>query len=118
MSLTAVCLIVGASGAYAGGAVEKTVEEVHKERSQLAGHQVEVTGKVVKVNNGILNRNFLHIQDGTGTQGTDDLTVTSQQTAKVGDLVRVVGTVVLDTDFGFGYKYPTLVEKSTIQVAQ
>ena len=47
-------------------------------------------------------------------ESTDDLTITSAQTAEVGDDITVVGTVVLDTDFGFGYKYPLLVEKSKI----
>ncbi len=100
----------------AGEAVKKSVEAVFKEKTQLSGKQVTVSGKVVKVNNGIMKRNFLHIQDGTGAQGTNDLIITSKQTAKVGDKVEVVGTVKLDTDFGFGYAYPLLVEQSTIKV--
>ena len=88
---------------------------VHLEMKKLGGKQVEVRGKVVKVNNGIMKRNFLHIQDGTGKQGTNDLIVTSNQTAEVDDEVTITGTVVLDTDFGFGYKYPLLVENSTIK---
>ena len=63
-----------------------------------------------------MKRNFLHIQDGTGKDGTNDLTITSNQTAGVGQKVTVTGTVVLDTDFGMGYAYPILVEKSTITV--
>ena len=100
------------------GAANKTVEAVHKERTQLAGKQVTVTGKVVKVNNGIMRRNFLHVQDGTGSKGTNNLVVTSGQTAKVGQKVTITGTVVLDTDFGMGYKYPLLVEKSSVTVVQ
>lgn len=100
---------------FAGGAATKSVEAVHKEMKQLKGSQVTVTGKVVKVNNGVMKRNFLHIQDGSGGQGTNDLTITSAGTANVGDEVIVTGTVVLDTDFGFGYKYPLLVEKSSIK---
>ena len=102
--------------AFAASADTKTVEQVNKEMSQLKGQQVTVTGKVVKVNNGIMKRNFLHVQDGTGGQGTDDLVVTSKQTAKVGDNVTITGTVVLGTDFGMGYSYPLLVEQSSIVV--
>lgn len=94
----------------------KTVEAVHKERAQLAGKQVTVTGKVVKVNNGIMRRNFVHVQDGTGGEGTNNLVVTSSQTARPGDTVTITGTVKLDTDFGMGYSYPLLVEKSSIEV--
>lgn len=100
------------------GALSKTVEAVHQERTGLSGKQVAVKGKVVKVNNGIMKRNFLHIQDGTGGKDSNDLTVTSKQTANIGDEVVVTGTVVLDTDFGYGYKYPLLVEKSTIKVTK
>lgn len=98
------------------GAMTKTVEGVHKERAQLAGKQVTVSGTVVKVNNGIMRRNFLHVQDGTGSAGTNDLVVTSGQTASKGQKVTITGTVVLDTDFGMGYSYPLLVEKSTITI--
>ena len=100
------------------GAATKTVEAVHKERAQLAGKQVTVTGKVVKVNNGIMRRNFLHVQDGTGGKDSNNLVVTSSQTAQKGQKVTITGTVVLDTDFGMGYKYPLLVEKSSVTVSK
>ena len=93
-----------------------TVEEVNKHMNELKGKQVTVTGKVVKVNNGIMKRNFLHIQDGTGSEGTNDLTITSSQTASIGRNVTITGTVVLGTDFGMGYSYPLLIEKATITV--
>ena len=101
--------------ASAADAVTKTVEAVYMEKAKLKGKQVTVSGKVVKVNNGIMKRNFLHIQDGTGKKDTNDLIITSKQTAEVGDNITVTGTVVLDTDFGFGYKYPLLVEQSKIE---
>ena len=104
------------SPGFAGDAMSKTVEAVHLEKTQLKGKQVTVKGKVTKVNNGIMKRNFLHVQDGTGGRDTNDLIVTSAETANVGDQVVITGTVVLDTDFGFGYKYPLLVEKSSIKV--
>jgi len=99
----------------AGDAISKSVEAVFKEKTELKGKQVVITGKVVKVNNGIMKRNFLHIQDGTGGMDTNNLIITSNDTAKVGDQVVVTGTVALDTDFGFGYKYPLLVENSSVK---
>lgn len=102
--------------AFAGGAVTKTVKQVNEEMAQLKGKQVTVTGKVVKVNNGIMRRNFVHIQDGTGSKNTNKLIITSAQTAKVGNNVTITGTVVLGTDFGMGYSYPLLVEKASITI--
>jgi len=83
-------------------------------KSDLAGKQVVVKGKVVKVNNGIMQRNFLHLQDGTGGEGTNDITVTSQQTAQVGDEVTITGNLSADVDFGAGYTYPLLIEEASI----
>ncbi len=108
-------LLISSPG-FAEDTLVKTVEAVHLEKTQLKDKQVSVKGKVTKVNNGILKRNFLHVQDGSGDKDTNDLIVTSSETANVGDQVIVTGTVVLDTDFGFGYKYPLLVEKSSIKV--
>ena len=102
----------------AAGPVTKTVEALNLEGSKLGGQQVQVSGKVVKVNNGIMKRNFLHIQDGSGQQGSNDITITSNQTASVGDEVTVVGTVAVNRDFGFGYAYPILVEDSQITVTK
>ena len=104
------------ASAVAGEAV--TVADLHAKRTELGGQQVSVSGKVIKVNNGIMRRNFIHLQDGTGSGDTDRVIVTSQQTAEVGAQITAVGTVKLDTDFGMGYFYPTLVEEATFTSAQ
>ncbi len=64
-----------------------------------------------------MKRNFIHLEDGTGSGDTAHLIITSAETANVGDNVTITGTVALDTDFGFGYLYPLLVEKATIKQA-
>lgn len=95
-----------------------TVANIFANRKALAGKTVSVRGKVVKYNGGILDLNWIHIQDGSGLakDGTNDLTVTSTAGAKVGDVVTVTGTVVLDKDFGAGYKYATMIQGATIAV--
>jgi len=73
---------------------------------------------VVKVLNGIMKRNFIHVQDGTGDakSDTNDLVVTSKQSARVGDQVTITGVVAVNRDFGSGYLYPLLVEDASIVV--
>ena len=73
-------------------------------------------GQVVKSNGGIMGKNWLHVQDGSGTQDAAnfDLTVTTGDEAKVGDVVVVHGTVQVDKDFGAGYSYPVLVEDAKV----
>ena len=95
-----------------------SVADIHAQRVELAGKQVTVTGKVIKVNNGIMRRNFIHVQDGTGSGDLDRVIVTSQQSANEGDQVTATGTLKLDTDFTMGYFYPTLVEQATITLAK
>lgn len=107
---------LGASLAFA--AETSTVATVYKDKSALSGKEVTVKGKVVKVNNGIMGRNFVHVQDGTGDANTNNLIITSKQTAAVGDTVQVTGKVFLNRDFGSGYNYPLLIEESTITPAK
>ena len=106
--------------AFADEADQKSIADIYKEKAELAGKQVKLQGKVVKVNNKIMNRNFLHLQDGSGDPalGTNDLTITSDDTAAMGDTVSVTGTLTVDLDFGSGYKYPLLLEKASITKAQ
>jgi len=64
----------------------------------------------------IMGKNWLHVQDGTGGPGANDLTVTCATTAKVGDIVLIRGTLVIDKDFGAGYKYDVMIEDAQITV--
>ncbi len=114
ITLCAGLALLGLGTAQAAGDT-KTVEQIYQQKSALSGQQIAVHGKVVKVNNGIMNKNFLHIQDGTGTEDSNDLTVTSQDTAEIGDEVTITGTLVIDRDFGAGYTYPVIVEEATIR---
>lgn len=109
---------VSLAASLAFAAETSTVAAVYKDKSALAGKEITVKGKVVKVNNGIMGRNFVHVQDGTGDQNSNNLIVTSKQTAAVGDTVQVTGKVVLNRDFGAGYNYPLLIEDSTITPAK
>jgi len=102
--------------ASAAESATQTVAEINQNKASLAGKSIRAEGKVVKVNNGIMGRNFVHLRDGTGeaAAGTHNLMLTSKQTAAVGDQVSITGVVVLNRDFGSGYMYPLLIEEATI----
>lgn len=91
-----------------------SVEELHTKKESFSSKEVIVRGKVVKVNNGILDRNWVHIVDGTQFETKKELTVTTSETVKVGDTVTFKATVILDKDFGQGYVYGVLLEKGTL----
>lgn len=102
----------------ATGANARTVAEVHAQRTALAGKTVLLRGKVVRFSRNIMGKNWMHLQDGTGKTDDFDLTVTTQATAKAGDVVLVEGTVKTDVNLGAGYFYKVLVEQATVKPGQ
>jgi hypothetical protein len=107
------------SGA-AAGPIEKiadgvTVAELFAKTADLTGKTVKFRGRVVKASRMILGSNWLHIQDGTGEKGSNDITVTSKTDfAEVGSIVVIEGTLGVDKDFGAGYVYAVIVEDATV----
>lgn len=101
----------------AGGPNGKTVAEVITKRIELKDKTVVVRGKVVKFNPEILERNWIHLRDGSGSAAdyTNDVLVTTIDQAKVGDIVVVKGVVHIDKDFGMGYSYKVLIEEAELR---
>ena len=93
-----------------------SVADVWARRAALSGKTVVVRGKVIKFLSGIMGRNWIHLQDGTGDAkaGTNDITVTTDADAKPGEIVTATGSLAIDKDFGAGYKYGAIVESSTL----
>ena len=90
------------------------LEELFSKRESFSKKTIIVRGKVVKINSGIMDRNWVHIKDGTQFEGKNSLTVTTIEDVKVGDIVTFEGTIILDKDFGQGYVYPTLLEEGKL----
>ena len=93
----------------------KTVAQIYNDKSNLAGKTVRVRGKVTKFNPNIMGRNWIHIQDGTGSSNNYDLMVTSKDIVRVGDVVVAEGTVAVNKDFGAGYSYPVMLEDANVK---
>ena len=71
---------------------------------------------VVKYNAGVMGKNWIHLQDGSGDakQGTNDITVTSPDAAAKGETVTIKGIVRTKKDFGAGYSYVVIVEDAKV----
>lgn len=102
--------------AKAGGPEGRTVAELFAQRTALKEKKVAVKGQVVKFSPGIMGKNWIHLRDGSGSheKKDNDVTVTTQDDVKVGDVVTVKGTVRLDRDFGAGYAYPVIIEEAKV----
>ena len=91
-----------------------TIGALYANRDSYSGKSVTIRGKVTKYNSEIMNKNWVHIQDGTGDSNNFDLTVTSLESFTVGDIVTVKGTIAISKDFGAGYFYEVIIESATI----
>jgi hypothetical protein len=94
----------------------KTIEEIYAGKAKLNGKPVTVRGKVVKYNANILGKNWIHLRDGTGASGSNDLLITTTTPAKVGDIIFATGPIGLNKDFGSNYKYDVIIENAKITV--
>ena len=92
----------------------KTVAEIWDAKSALSGKPVVVRAKVIKFTPNIMGLNWLHLRDGTGSEGRNDLTVTTKSVVTVGQVVTASGLLSTGKDFGAGYKYDVIMEDATV----
>ena len=94
-----------------------TIEEIYAGKKALAKSPVKVRAKVVKFLPDIMGKNWIHIQDGTGSaEGrNNDITVTTTETADVGDEIIVQGTLSIDKDLGAGHVFAALIEDVSVE---
>ena len=62
-----------------------------------------------------MDRNWIHIQDGTSDNGNFDLTITTNEEVVVNDVVVFKGKITLNKDFGAGYSYEVIMEEAKVQ---
>ena len=93
-----------------------TIAKLLADKKSYKGKVIKVKGQVTKFNASIMGNNWVHIQDGTENQDGYDLTITTDITVSVGEIVTFEGKIALDKDFGYGYSYNVLMEEGkTIQ---
>lgn len=93
---------------------EFTVAQIFADRNDYSGKEIEIRGIVVKVNEQVMGKNWIHIQDGTNDSGNFDLTVTSADLPAVNDEITIKGKIILNKDFGYGYTYEVIMEDAVV----
>ncbi len=88
------------------------IAELVKDPKKYEGHTIQLTGTCVKVNSGIMDRNWIHLQD--GSKDDYDLVITSSTFVPEGSAITIRATVVLNKDFGAGYTYDLILENGTL----
>ena len=88
------------------------ISDLVKNAQQYEGQKVQIDGVCTKINLGIMNRNWIHLKD--GSMDDYDLVVTSNEDVPVGSKVTIQADVVLNKDFGAGYKYELILENGVL----
>lgn len=91
-----------------------TIEQLFKNKDLYNGQVVKIRGEVVKFSGQIMDRNWVHIQDGTSNGSEFDLTLTTTEFAGVGEVFEFEGKVSLNKDFGAGYVYNVVIEDAKV----
>lgn len=91
-----------------------TIGELFANRKSYAGKSVRIRAEVEKYSPHIMNRNWVHVQDGTRDGSDYDLVVTTQDSLQVGETRIFEGIISLDVDFGAGYKYDVIMHDARV----
>lgn len=89
---------------------ELTIAQIFENPEEYSGKEIEIKGVVVKINEGIMGTNWIHIQDGTTGNGKFDLTITSDDIPQLNREASFKGIITLNKDFGSGYFYDVIME--------
>ncbi|MDY0117040.1 MAG: hypothetical protein RBR59_05660 [Sulfurimonadaceae bacterium] len=89
------------------------VEDIYTKKAKLKDKVVKIDAQVVKVSKNIMGKDWIHLQDGSGSAATSDIIATSvNSTVEVGDIITTSGVVKTDVDLGYGYNFSVLIEEA------
>lgn len=88
------------------------LNDLFSAKDSYSGKTIKVKGNVVKVNNGIMGKNWVHIQENPDDPNAHDLTITTQDQAEVGTTATFEGVITTNKDFGSGYSYEIIMEEA------
>ncbi len=93
---------------------EITLSNIFEKRDEFVSKEFEIRGIVVKINKQVMGKNWIHIQDGTDSNGEFDLTITTQDLPEMNDEVTFKGKLSINKDFGSGYRYDVIMEDAVL----
>lgn len=88
------------------------ISELVGNPKKFEGQIIQISGECVKVNAGIMNKNWIHIKD--GSQDEYDLVITSDIFVPEGTSITIKALVSINKDFGAGYKYDLILENGVL----
>jgi len=91
-----------------------SIANLYASRNDYSGKKIKMKGQVVKINEEVMGKNWIHIQDGTKDGENFDLTITTLDKVMMDQIVTFEGTITLKKDFGYGYFYEVIMEDAKL----
>jgi hypothetical protein len=91
-----------------------SIAKLYTSKNDYSGKKIKMKGQVVKVNDEVMGKNWVHLQDGTKEDDHFDLTITTLDKVVVGEVATFEGTIALNKDFGYGYTYELIMEDAKL----
>ncbi|MDD7886116.1 hypothetical protein [Flavivirga sp. 57AJ16] len=88
------------------------IADLVKYPKKYSGKTIQLNRICTKINAGIMNRNWIHLKD--GSKDDFDLVITSDTFIPEGSSLTIKTLVTLDKNFGASYKYDLRLENGVI----
>jgi len=90
-----------------------TIAEIFAQADALRGETIRVRGQVVKFTPGVLNANWIRIQDGSNAE---ELVITTDGNVAVNDILLIEGELEFGKNLGQGYVIAAIIENAKISI--
>ncbi len=90
----------------------QSIADLFQHADELVEQEVRFQGEVVKLTQGVMGTNFLHVQDGSGsaeTKNNDIVVLVKNNPPSIGSRTQFKATLKRDIDYGSGYRFPVLL---------
>lgn len=94
-----------------GKAVKVTIKELYENKAKYKNKNVEIEGEVIKISNKVMGNTWIKLKNADSS--VIFRSPNEDESIKIGDKVKAVGTLNTDIDFGYGYKYEVLGVNTT-----
>lgn len=88
------------------------IRELISNADKYVGQEVQLTAKVTKINANIMDRNWLHLQD--GSFDSFDMVATSLEAVPAGHIITIKAKLAKDVNFGAGYSYDFILQNAQL----
>lgn len=84
-------------------AIQTNIEAIQKNKDKFKNKNVTLEGEVVQVSNKVMGNTWIKIKNNNDAMIFRSMN--EDEKVKIGDKVKVTGTINTDVDYGYGFKY-------------